>query len=150
MEYRGLGFSNIRLPDDDKNYIYKYDAAINTFPEEVFIHEYLHTLERNAEEYGYERPELHSNDNYGYVNKALIGLKEWYQDYMNKNINSGNQKIGLPEEIFTKKPAKTTDFTYARKINELREPENLIEELNFVFKRLQNLFTEITQTEKEG
>ena len=33
MEYRGLGFSNIRLPDDSNSYIYKYDPRVNTFPE---------------------------------------------------------------------------------------------------------------------
>ena len=88
MEYRGLGFSNIRLPDDDHNYVYKYDVNVNTFPEEVLVHEFLHTLERNAEEYEYERPELHDNYKYGYLSKSLIGLKEWYEDYMNKNIKT--------------------------------------------------------------
>ena len=150
MEYRGLGFSNIRLPDDDKNYIYKYDSRINVFPEEVLIHEFLHTLERNAEEYDYERPELHSNATYGYNNKQLIGLKEWYQDYMNKNITTQNGKIGLPSEIFTKKPAKMSEFAFSRNINELKEPENIIEELNLVYKRLQRLFVDLTQSKKEG
>ena len=39
------------------DYIYKYDSRINAFPEEVFLHEFLHSLERNAQEYGYDRPE---------------------------------------------------------------------------------------------
>ena len=56
MDYYGIGFSNIRLPNDSKSYIYKYNTQINTFPEEVFLHEFLHSLERNAQEYGYERP----------------------------------------------------------------------------------------------
>ena len=140
MEYRGLGYSNIRLPDDDKNYVYKYDTRINTFPEEVLIHEFLHTLERNTEEYGIERPELHDYEKYGYENKKLIGLKEWYQDYMNKNINTASGKIGLPKEIFTKKPAKATDFEYSHKLSELKEPENVMEELNNLFTKIVNLF----------
>ncbi len=140
MEYRGLGYSNIRLPDDDKNYVYKYDTRINTFPEEVLMHEFLHTLERNTEEYGMERPELHDYEKYGYENKKLIGLKEWYQDYMNKNINTTSGKIGLPEEIFTKKPAKASDFEYSHKLSELKEPENVMEELNNVFTKIVNLF----------
>lgn len=126
MEYRGLGYSNIRLPDDDKNYVYKYDTRINTFPEEVLMHEFLHTLERNTEEYGIERPELHDYEKYGYENKRLIGLKEWYQDYMNKNINTVSGKIGLPKEIFTKKPVKASDFEYSHKLSELKEPENIM------------------------
>lgn len=140
MEYRGLGYSNIRLPDDDKNYVYKYDTRINTFPEEVLMHEFLHTLERNTEEYGIERPELHDYEKYGYENKRLIGLKEWYQDYMNKNINTASGKIGLPKEIFTKKPAKELDFEYSHKLSELKEPENIMEELNNLFTKTVNLF----------
>lgn len=142
MEYRDLGFSNIRLPDDSNSYIYKYDTRINTFPEEVFVHEFLHTLEKNAEEYGYERPKLHDNSKYGYENKELIGLKEWYQDYMNKNINTSTEKIGLPEDIYTKKPVKTTDFTYSHILdNCLKEPENIFEELNNIIKRMVKIFT---------
>ncbi len=140
MEYRGLGYSNIRLPDDDKNYVYKYDTRINTFPEEVLMHEFLHTLERNTEEYGIERPELHDYEKYGYENKRLIGLKEWYQDYMNKNINTVSGKIGLPKEIFTKKPVKASDFEYSHKLSELKEPENIMEELNNLFTKIVNLF----------
>lgn len=141
IEYRGLGFSNIRLPDDDSNYIYKYDTRINTFPEEVLIHEFLHTLEKNAEEYNYERPELHDNLKYGYKNKAKIGLKEWYIDYMNKNIKTSAGEIGLPQEIYTKKPTKTTDFEYSHKLDCLEEPHNIIEELNNIVKKVANMFT---------
>ena len=90
MEYRNIGFSNIRLPNSESNYIYKYDDRINTFPEEVYVHEFLHTLERNAEEYGYERPELHAYEKYGYKNQNTVGLKQWYKDYMNKNIKSSS------------------------------------------------------------
>ena len=145
MEYRGLGYSNIRLPDDDKNYVYKYDTRINTFPEEVLIHEFLHTLERNTEEYGIERPELHDYEKYGYENKRLIGLKEWYQDYMNKNINTVLGKIGLPKEIFTKKPVKASDFEYSHKLSELKEPKNIMEELNNLFTKIVNLFRVVKQ-----
>lgn len=141
MEYRGLGFSNIRLPDDSNSYIYKYDTRVNTFPEEVFVHEFLHTLERNAEEYGEERPELHNNYKYSYISKQLIGLKEWYQDYMNKNIQTSTGKIGLPSDIYTKKPVKTTDLTYSHLLNNcLKDPENIIEELNNILKKIKNVF----------
>lgn len=149
MEYRNIGFSNIRLPNNDSNYIYKYDERINVFPEEVYIHEFLHTLERNAEEYGYERPELHSNEKYGYANESKIGLKRWYTDYMNKEIKTSKGNIGLPAEIFTKKPAKTSDFEYSRELDYLEEPQNIIEELNGMFKKIVNLFTVVkVNTEK--
>ena len=110
MDYYGIGFSNIRLPNDSKSYIYKYDSRINRFPEEVFLHEFLHTLERNADEYGYERPELHAYEKYGYENEAIIGQKQWYEDYMNKEIRTSNGYTGLPPEIYTLKPAKISNF----------------------------------------
>ena len=46
MTYKQIGFSNIRLPNDRDSDIYKYSST-NTFPQEVFLHEFLHTLERN-------------------------------------------------------------------------------------------------------
>lgn len=38
MDLHGIGYSNIRLPNDQNSYIYTYDSRANTFPEEVFIH----------------------------------------------------------------------------------------------------------------
>lgn len=146
MEYRGLGFSNIRLPDDDNSYMYKYSANINTFPEEVFVHEFLHTLERNAEEYGYERPDLHDNSLYGYENQRVIGLKDWYNAYMNKTIKTSNGMVGLPSEIYTKKPVQKEDFYYFHKLNYLNEPENIIEELNNVVEKVIRLFSTLQKT----
>lgn len=150
MEYRGVGFSNIRLPNSDSNYIYKYDDRVNIFPEEVYVHEFLHTLERNAEEYDYERPELHDYSDYGYVSQSKIGLKQWYIDYMNKTIKTTNgEKVGLPAEIFTKKPSKPIDFEYSRKLDYFNEPENILEELNGFFKKIVNLF-KVTQVNIES
>lgn len=141
MEYRGLGFSNIRLPDDEDSYIYKYDTRINTFPEEVPIHEFLHTLEKNAEEYGYERPELHDNEKYGYESKKLVGLQEWYKDYMNKKIKTTSGNIGLPEEVYTIKPVKSNNFEYSHKLNYLDSPSNIIEQINNIINKITKLFT---------
>lgn len=141
MDYYGIGFSNIRLPNDSKSYIYKYDRRINTFPEEVFLHEFLHSLERNAKEYGYTRPELHDYEKYGYQNEIMIGQKKWYTDYMNKNINTTSGKIGLPPEIYTLKPAKNSNFEYSYVMKEVfKEPENIIEEIRELIANLGNKF----------
>lgn len=138
MDYYGIGFSNIRLPNDSKSYIYKYNTRINTFPEEVLLHEFLHSLERNSEEYGYAIPALHDYEKYGYKNEKLEGQKKWYTDYMNSNINSGKgTRIGLPEEIYTLKPAKKSDFTYSYKMEDVfKEPGNLIEEVKEIVNNL--------------
>ena len=100
MDYYGIGFSNIRLPNSSKSYIYKYDRRVNRFPEEVFLHEFLHSLERTAKEYGYNIPELHDYKTYGYENEYLIGQREWYKDYMNQEIYTSDGYIGLPNNIY--------------------------------------------------
>ncbi len=136
MDYYGVGFSNIRLPNDSRSYIYKYNPRINTFPEEVFLHEFLHSLERTSKEYGYEVPDLHDYEKYGYENQRLVGQKIWYKDYMNKNINTETGKIGLPNEVYELKPAKESNFETSYKIEEFKEPENLIEEINQIFEQM--------------
>lgn len=137
MDYYGIGFSNIRLPNDSRSYIYKYNSRINTFPEEVFLHEFLHSLERNAQEYGYDRPELHDYEKYGYENERLEGQKQWYTDYMNKEIKTQEGNVGLPAEIYTLKPAKNSDFDYSYKMEDVfKQPENIIEEIIEIFDNL--------------
>ena len=110
MDYYGIGFSNIRLPNSSRSYVYRYNTKINQFPEEVFLHEFLHSLERNSEEYGYTVPALHDYEQYGYENEALVGQRQWYKDYMNKNVRTSSGNIGLPEEIYSLKPAKESNF----------------------------------------
>ena len=139
MDYYGIGFSNIRLPSEKEKYVYKYNTNINTFPEEVFLHEFLHSLERNAQEYGYERPELHDYQKYGYENERLIGQKKWYTDYMNKDINTSEGKIGLPQEIYNLKPAKNSNFQYTYEIKDtFKQPENIIEEIREIISNITN------------
>ena len=149
MEYRNVGFSNIRLPDDSNSYIYKYDPRVNLFPEEVLVHEFLHTLERNAEEYGEERPALHDNAIYGYTSKPLVSIKQWYEDYMNKAIKTSSGEIGLPADIYTKKPVKSTDFAYAREIEAFREPQNIEEEINNIVNRVKELFSSLKENTED-
>ena len=140
MDYYGIGFSNIRLPNDSRSYVYKYNTRINQFPEEVFLHEFLHTLERNAQEYGYERPELHAYESYGYENEAVIGQREWYRDYMNKEIQTSSENVGLPPEIYSLKPAKRSNFESSYEVEAFKEPENILEEIKQIIDRL---FSEI-------
>lgn len=146
MDYYGIGYSNIRLPNSSKSYIYRYDTRINIFPEEVFLHEFLHSLERTSEEYGYDIPALHDYEKYGYKNQKLTGLKDWYKDYMNKNVKTSNGYIGLPEQVYTLKPAKNSDFKYSYKIEEFHEPQNLLEDIKQLFKNVVNNFKNIKKT----
>lgn len=149
MDYLGIGFSNIRLPNSDRNYTYKYDSRVNTFPEEVFIHEFLHSLERNSEEYGFERPELHDYEKYGYEEENLNGLKKWYRDYMNKTIKTSSGYIGLDPKVYILKPNHKEDFTYSYKIDEFKEPSNIIEKIKQIITKAFDNVTIMT-TKKEG
>lgn len=136
MIYLSKGFSNIRIMQQKYNY-----STANTFPEEVFVHEFLHTLERNAKEYGYEVPALHDYEKYNYTDDRNDGLRKWYIDYMNGRIrdSSGNY-IGLPEEIYTFKPVKTSDFTYSMKLEKLDEPKNIKQMVDSIIYKIKRLF----------
>lgn len=129
MDLYGIGYSNIRLPNDSSSYIYTYNSRINTFPEEVFVHEFLHSLERIMQERDYDIPELHDYKKYGYEEERLIGLKSWYKDYMTCNLEKSDGSLtGLDEVIYTLTPPAESDFKYSIEKTFNKEPSNIIEE----------------------
>ena len=139
MEYNQIGYSNIRLPDDRNSTFYDY-SSYNTFPEEVFVHEFLHTLERNEKENGNEIAALHDYGEYGYTNDRINGLRTWYEDYMQNTINNGKNE-GLTEFAYSSKPIHKSNFENAFELNLLDEPDNLLEEINSIIERIKRLFT---------
>lgn len=138
MEYRQIGYANIRMPEDRNSGIYEY-SIYNTFPQEVFLHEFLHTLERNEKENGNDIAELHDYANYGYVEEARSGLREWYRDYMQNTIQNGENK-GLTQFAYLSKPIHDSNFTTSTPLHDFEEPQNLIEELNSIINRVRQLF----------
>ena len=135
MQYVGKGLSNIRITKEEYEY-----TSYNNFPEEVFLHEFLHTLERNSEEYGYKVPELHDYRIYGYEDERVNGQRKWYIDYMNKNIEHKGNLIGLPEEIYLYSPIKQKDFEYSYKLDKLDEPKGIKENIEALVNRILKLF----------
>ena len=142
MDIYGIGYSNIRLPNDSSSYVYTYSAYVNTFPEEVFVHEFLHSLERILQERNYEIPELHDYNKYGYDEKRLVGLKDWYRDYMNCNIKNNEGKlVGLNEIVYSLTPPAESDFKYKIENKDFNnEPNNIIEEIRNLFGIVFRLF----------
>lgn len=138
MDLYGIGFSNIRLSGDDINYVYYYNSRINTFPEEVFMHEFLHTLERTSKEHGYETINLHNYKDYGYNDGGISGLSNWYEDYINCKIldKKTNQYVGLNDEVFKYQPANESNFKFAIEVKYNEEPSNIIEEIKSLFNLL--------------
>ena len=86
MDLYGIGFSVIRLPNEIDSIIYTYNPMLNRFPEGVFVHEFLHTLERIMLEHEYDIPALHDYADFGYSAGLVIGSGIWYRDYMRQNI----------------------------------------------------------------
>jgi len=106
--------------------MYRYDTRYNVFPEEVFVHEFLHTLERNLNEYDVKFPELHSNEEYGYKDSGTSSIKIWYRDYMRKNIKTSSGYTGLTDVAYTTMPYHSRDFEDSEEIEFKVEPENFI------------------------
>lgn len=143
MRYDAIGFSNIRMPNDLENStMYKYDIRNDIFPEEVFVHEFLHSLERNMKERQYVFPALHDNEKYGYQNENKSGLREWYKDYMQCNIDSTNGKTGLDEFAYTTKPVQLSDFDNSVEIEFENNPHNFIDAIGQIFGNLKNIITQ--------
>lgn len=105
--YDNIGYSNIRISGNTlKSY---HIGSSNSFPEEVFLHEFLHTLERNMGDKGYDKIiALHDSDKYGYENNSRQGLKDWYYDYMNSAISKN--KIALTEDVYYTQPVTEKSF----------------------------------------
>lgn len=135
MDLYGIGFSNIRFASDDTNYIHNYNYRYNTFSEEVFVHEFLHTLERTSNEHGYKTIDLHDFEAYGYEEGGINGLQEWYEDYMRREIFDENTKeyVGLNEEVYSLKPVNETNFNFAIEVKFNEEPSNIFEEIKSLF-----------------
>lgn len=150
MDYNGIGYSNVRLSQAENDYTLRYDTRINTFPEEVFLHEFLHTLERNAKEYGYEVPALHDYRQYGYEDQSYIGLKDWYEAYMQGEIlEEDGTKVGLPEQVYSSKPAQPSNFQVATEVEGIKETTNIFEEVLSIIERTKYIFNQINHQEIE-
>lgn len=142
MDIHGIGYSLIRINSNSNKYTYKFGIT-NQMPEEVFLHEFLHTLERNTMESGYEIPELHDYELYGYSEKSAESLMIWYKDYMQGKIydEKTGEYIGLNETSYYTQPFNNDNFKYSVEITLYEDPENLFEEVQTIFKILKQNFS---------
>lgn len=94
----------------------------------------MHSLERNLIERDYKIPALHDYEEYGYQEEEIIGLKEWYKDYMRCNVKKEDGTyIGLNEVVYTLTPPAESDFKNALQVEFSQEPQNIFEEIKIVF-----------------
>lgn len=140
MTYQGIGFSNIRVPSDNTNKIYQY-SKYNQFPEEVFVHEFLHDLERISNEAKLETPVLHDYEEYAYEINSSLGLRGWYEDYMSNNINYNGKNLGIKPEVYKMKPASKGDLEFSIELDFVEEPNNILEEILIITKSTMDLIS---------
>lgn len=132
--YDNIGFSNIRISGDTlKSYNI---SSYNTFAEEVFLHEFLHTLEHNMKDIGYENIiALHDNEKYNYENKSREGLKKWYYAYMNSEITSN--KVALTDEVYNTQPVNEESFNTSYELKDyFYEDRNVIQKISEKISRI--------------
>lgn len=130
MDIYGIGYSSVRINKNSNEYTYIYGIS-NQAPEEVYLHEFCHTLERNLIEFGYDIPELHDYEKYGYTELTVEGLNDWYKDYMSKQIwdEETKQYVGLDSFCYKTQPPNSENFKYSIELEFNNEPKNLIEDI---------------------
>jgi len=96
INHGDVGYSVINKPANDS---LNGNTSLS-FRERTFIHEFLHTLERDGLSSGYNIPDLHDRESFGYTN--VDNYRSWYKDYMTENIydNTINRRIGIPKEMY--------------------------------------------------
>lgn len=125
MLYNNIGYSNIRISNNTLK-LYQ-SSGTNYFSEEIMLHEFLHTLERNSIRMKNQTIALHDYEKFGYKNEARYGLRDWYQDYMQKKIK-GN--LGLEEEVFYTQPTSAKNFRKRDTITEvIYSKQNIVQKI---------------------
>ena len=91
---------------------------------------------------------LHDYEKYNYKREDIIGLKKWYTVYIQNSIkNSKGEKVGLSQEIHLEKPIHESNFKYSYKIEEFKQPQNIIEDIIELFNNIINKVKYIVQEE---
>lgn len=84
---------------------------------------------------GYDVPELHAHEQYGYHEESTITLKNWYKDYMRCTIldKNTNKYVGINPEVYLLKPPHKNNFDYTIEMDFNEEPRNFLEEIKTLF-----------------
>ncbi|GHU87270.1 hypothetical protein FACS1894202_01270 [Clostridia bacterium] len=104
------GYSFVAFLDGDMSW-YMATTADNPYPEEVFVHEWLHQLEAFYRGKGYTFPGVDDSIIYGYKNALTIGYNGWhvyYGDIMKCTVYDSNldKYIGMTAEMWRIKPSE--------------------------------------------
>jgi len=98
-----IGFSFV-LHTDVKHCIeYLNGNFPGLWPAAVYVHEFLHSVESYSHSLNFEIPDLHNGEKYGYIDTEE--WREWYWDYIHKNIISDGKKIGVDPMVWKLRPS---------------------------------------------
>jgi hypothetical protein len=113
----GAGYSFVAFLDGDADW-YMTATSDNPYPEEVYVHEWLHQLESFYRDKGYEFPGIDEADTaaYGYIRANSIGYNGWhifYADIMSGKVyNKVTKKyIGITSEMWHLTPTTSQPVT---------------------------------------
>lgn len=98
-----VGFSFVL--HTDVNYCVEYlnGKYEGLWPSAVYIHEFLHYIESYSDTLNLEIPVLHDGEEYGYTDKEE--WREWYTDYIHKDIAKNGKKVGVDPQIWRLRPS---------------------------------------------
>ncbi|MFO0793392.1 MAG: hypothetical protein U0586_04940, partial [Candidatus Brocadiaceae bacterium] len=89
----GAGYAMVQLPIN-------FQAWGSTYPEEIIVHEWLHTVEGFYRGFGYAVPSLHDAEKYGYKPDGNGSWHRWYEDYMQNKVWNGTKYVGVPSDAW--------------------------------------------------
>jgi hypothetical protein len=89
----GAGYSSVITPS------YEWWWTDATYPEEVFVHEWMHQVIYFHENAGRLTFDLHAGESYGY-SKTNGTWKAWLSDVMQGKVWDGNEYIGVTPELW--------------------------------------------------
>lgn len=98
-----VGFSFVL--HTDVNYCVEYlnGKYEGLWPSAVYIHEFLHCIESYSDALNLEIPVLHDGEKYGYTDKEE--WREWYTDYIHKDVVKNGKKVGVDPQIWKLRPS---------------------------------------------
>lgn len=121
---RHMGYGVIQmLPGEDYWYFEKSEDI--PYPEEVWVHEFLHGLEFFYSSMGYPMPELDNGGAYGYqrTSQVVHGWRKFYEDFLCGRVYDENTRhtAGVKPEMWRMRPHKTPAFWDISEIPQKKE-----------------------------
>lgn len=98
-----VGFSFVLHTDVNYCVDYLNGEYEGLWPSAVYIHEFLHCIESYSDALNLEIPVLHDGEKYGYTDKEE--WREWYTDYIHKDVVKNGKKVGVDPQIWKLRPS---------------------------------------------